>query len=83
MSAQDIKMVKEFNSWRRGGDDVHADDKAYTKRLGDALDAVVAMAERAEEMERALKVIYTWAGVDGALVPEHVRALTKKVLRRS
>jgi hypothetical protein len=28
---------------------------------------------RYERMERALKVIHTWAGVDGALVPEWVR----------
>jgi len=55
MSKQDIKIVREFNSWRRGTDDVHVDDKAYPKRLGEALDSGVEMAERCEILESAIR----------------------------
>ena len=39
-----------------------------------------AMSERIEEYERTLRVLHTWAGVDDALVPAQVRALTFKAL---
>ena len=35
---------------------------------------------RYQEMERALKVIHTWASVPGALDPKHVRDLCNKAL---
>lgn len=34
-------------------------------------------ARRIESLESALKIIYTWAGVKGCLVPENVRELIK------
>ena len=43
--------------------------------------AVKRLEKRVEECERALKVLHTWAGADGALVPDHVRELTAKALR--
>lgn len=43
--------------------------------------AVKRLEKRIEECERALKVLHTWAGVNGALVPDHVRELTEKALR--
>ena len=36
--------------------------------------------EHMKRMQRALKVIYTWAGVDGALVPKHARKLCADAL---
>ena len=43
---QHIKTVKEFNTWRRGGE--MTCDEGYPKRLGEALDEVVKAAERYE-----------------------------------
>lgn len=40
----------------------------------------IAQSMRIEELESALKIIYTWAGVQGALVPEHVRELCAEKL---
>lgn len=40
-----------------------------------------AAVKTKECIEQALKVIYTWADVDGALNPEHVRNLAGKALR--
>lgn len=57
--------------WVVGGDGV--------KRWADNGDPVARPDY--DEMERALKVIYTWAGVDGALVPKHVIAVAGKALR--
>ena len=49
-----------------------------TEELGhtDILEALL----HAEEMRTALRVIYTWAGVDGALDPDHVRDLAGRAL---
>lgn len=49
-----------------------------TQELGfaDSLEALAA----AQKWQRALKAIYTWAGVPGALKPEHVRDLCGKAL---
>ena len=33
-----------------------------------------------EQQQRALRVLYTWAGVPGALVPKHVQELAGKAL---
>jgi hypothetical protein len=38
------------------------------------------MRAQVKRQETALRVIHTWAGVNGALVPEHVRQLTSKAL---
>ena len=35
---------------------------------------------RCEQMERALKIIHTWASVPNCLDPEHVRDLCEKTL---
>jgi hypothetical protein len=43
--------------------------------------SIKRLEQRVEECERALKVLHTWAGVENALVPEHVRELTAKALR--
>lgn len=47
MSKQDIKIVQEFNTWRKGGSEMSCDE-GYPKRLGEALDEVVKAAERYE-----------------------------------
>jgi hypothetical protein len=49
-----------------------------TSEMGftDSLEALSAAAE----WQRALKVIYTWAGVNGALDPKDVRKLCAKAL---
>lgn len=47
MSRQDIKTVREFNQWRRGGGEINL-DKGYPAQLSRALDGVVVMAERYE-----------------------------------
>ena len=49
-----------------------------TRDLGfaDSLEALIA----AQQWHNALKVVYTWAGVPGALTPEHVRELCGKAL---
>lgn len=49
MSKQDINIVKEFNTWRRGGSEMRL-DAGYPKRLGEALDSVAKMAERYETL---------------------------------
>jgi vacuolar-type H+-ATPase catalytic subunit A/Vma1 len=54
MSKQDIKIVQEFNSWRKGGGEMSCDE-GYPKRLGEALDEVVKSAER-YELVRTLNV---------------------------
>lgn len=38
------------------------------------------LKKRIEELESALKIIHAWAGVKGALVPEHVRKLCAEKL---
>jgi len=48
---QHIKIVNEFNTWRSGGGTC---DEGYSKRLGEALEAVVKTAER-YELVRTLK----------------------------
>lgn len=45
---------------------------------GDVIDALQHMAR----MASALRVIHTWATVDGALVPEQVRKLTSRTLKK-
>lgn len=49
-----------------------------TQELGfsDSLEAL----EAAQKWQSALKAIYTWSGVPGALNPEHVRKLCGKAL---
>jgi len=49
MSKQDIRMVQEFNQWRRGGEDMRI-DAGYPAQLGRALDSVVVMAQRYEKI---------------------------------
>lgn len=75
MSKKDINIVRKHNKWRRGSNVKMADPK----QLGIALDNVLAMAERAEEMERALKVIYTWAAFQ-PIDFQNVQALCEKAL---
>ena len=41
----------------------------------------IAHAKEFENCVRALRVIHTWASVDGALVPEHVKKLSSKALK--
>ena len=36
--------------------------------------------DRINRLEVALRVLHTWAGVPGALEPEHVRRLTSRAL---
>jgi hypothetical protein len=43
---QHIKIIREFNSWRKGGE--MTCDEDYPKRLGESLDEVVKAAERYE-----------------------------------
>ena len=47
--------------------------------FGDALDAL----ERVAELERALRVIQTWASVPNALDARNVLELAEKALRRT
>jgi hypothetical protein len=79
---------EDFELWFSGGKldcrSIERDGDGY--RLMAAHQAwQVWKAARAgtEEMERALKVIYTWAGIDGALVAGHVRDLAGRALRIS
>ena len=51
-----------------------------TKRRAPITQSAPKTNKREEAMASALRVIHTWAGVDGALDPEHVRALAKKAL---
>lgn len=46
----------------------------YTKKIKQ-------LERRISDCETALKVIYTWAGFDGALVPDHVRELIAKTIK--
>jgi hypothetical protein len=53
-----------------------------TQRLASEMgfdDPLLAM-DAAAQWQRALRVIYTWAGVPGALNPEHVRKLCGEAL---
>lgn len=49
MSKQDIKIVREFNQWRRGKGDICL-EQGYPAQLSRALDEVVQMAERYEAL---------------------------------
>lgn len=49
MSKQDIKLVREFNQWRRGDEEMLLGN-SYPAQIGRALDNVVEMAERYEEL---------------------------------
>lgn len=53
------------------------DQDAEYQRLVDKHNALHINADR---YLRALRVIYTWSGVAGALVPEHVRKCAGKAL---
>lgn len=56
MSKQDINIVKEFNTWRQGGL-VEFGNEGYPKRLSEALDSVVEMAD---QYEKLTDVISAW-----------------------
>lgn len=58
--------------WVMGSDGV--------KRWADTNEPISKPPEYAD-MERALKVIYTWAGIPGSLDARHVRELCAKALK--
>lgn len=58
MSNQDIAIVKEFNTWRRGDSEMST-DQGYPLRLGDALDQVARDAERYEFLRTLTPVEFT------------------------
>ena len=41
----------------------------------------IAHAKEFEDVVKALRVIHTWAGTEGALIPEHVLKISGKALR--
>ena len=63
-------FAPDWAGYRQGLEDGKREGQAERDRL----------RAEVERQTRAMKVIYTWAGVPGALNPEHVRELCGKAL---
>jgi len=74
---------------RRWGHCYHVQSKDEAQGLAEELSQLellrsagwIAHAKNFEQCVRTLRVIHTWASVDGALIPEHVKKQTSKALK--
>ena len=69
--AETAVILRQFNEWRRGDDDI---EQPAPREIGEAIDAAVEMIERMGKMEAALRRHHEMA-MGAGLDPSH--SLTK------
>ena len=55
--AETAAILRQFNEWRRGDEDIPQPDP---REIGEAIDAAIAMIERTHELEIALRE-FAWS----------------------
>ena len=69
--AEAAAILRQFNEWRRGDDDI---EQPAPREIGEAIDAAVEMIERMEKMEPALQDHHANAMCKGC---DHSHPLTR------
>ena len=70
-------ILRQFNEWRRGDEDIPQFDP---REIGEAIDAAVEMIER---MERELRLIAETDPIDAALDPRRAIRIARTALEES
>ena len=70
-------ILRQFNEWRRGDEDIPQPDP---REIGEAIDAAVEMIER---MEWELRLIAETDPIDAALDPHRAIRIARAVLEES